>query len=1687
MSFYNLMYGDSEAIKIEYLIVGGGGGSGGATVTNYLSGGGGAGGYTAGKATLYVDSEYTVTVGAGGGGGVGSNDGSDGGASAFYNISVGGGGGGGAGVGEIRNGRAGSSGGGGRIAGANGGAGTSNEGNNGGGVSVGISGAAGGGGGASVIGQTVTKNNFGGWGGDGFANDITGTSKYYAGGGGGGGSGQDGQGGLGGGGGRLGVMSHDFMGVWTYDEGAIADVSRWDNQTTYLMTDVTGLGVVSMHGYSPRSTYTITHSQLPGHSQVRYQCYWHFIDSVDSEYCSLTIAGQVYAEFRKQGYRAPNQGEPAFSSNRMASSKWVRAEYSYMPFSNSTGIFCAPGYVIFDSGWIDHTSSSISINHYFGLDQAQGDESSYVSHVKIQTRQPKGPVLITSSPSDWSFLHNSTSNWTMECWFKAPYTAPLSEGTMFYTSGDPRESGFWLGLNNSNSNSISDATATIELYIMAAGLYCVWSTPTNSWTPNVWNHIAVTFNMATRIVNIFINGKLQPLVKTPKAGWTDNSYSSAAPPRSLELGTGFLGTIFNWRIVKGIVYTTDFTPDSSLLTIPGTALLTLKAPVLRDESSYNFNITSNSVTLGGDASRYYGVFAGGTNLSIGPNSAFQFGTGDFTIEAWCNFDYSELAPGRLYEAIYSNYYPNWVANHIWFGKHSVYGGKVAFWIHNFNPSSAMLVDPNLVTAGNWIHYAVMRKGNTWSLFRNGSLVASNTYSGDPCGTETLVYVGSGGDLYGWGTHGKISNFRIVRRAVYQVGDFIPTNRVLPTIANTFLNVVGTPPDVTQDLSNHFLLTNPNEVELSLDLPFNLTGSSTNDAACVGHFVVNNSKTAMVDSVSTANITNFNVIIEKIPDTNINAIRVGGSNGVGYVSIPSSSKLQLTTIAGSSYTITAWVYRTGPGSYPSWGGEIINKDNEYEIAVLQSGILAVALDWGVGADNYLPGGGWILTSVSIPLYQAIHIAVVVDNTVLKICTNGTLQYTNTNLDRAALPSNNPVVIGNRPGNSQQFDGYIGDVQIWNRALTISQVSASMTSSAAGLAGEPNTGGGAGGLGLNTDTQIIMGVSDAKDADGPTGKNGATPINVSGLFAAIAAAGSTVGTGGSGSDPGDSEDYNNKNGGAASGVGAGGGGAGFYGGNGGAGSRGGGGGGAAGYTNTPKVGGAGGGGFIVIQRITTDEFGLNPTTNTQLLTSGTSYSIPNYTTSLKAWVIGAGGGGGGSINNDSTAGGGGGAGGCAYKTWTSLSAGTATYVIGAAGTSGSGANNGGNGGDTSFTLAGTTITGKGGSGGYYNNGVRAPGGKYTISGDATSYSGATGGSGGGASGDKGGAGGGAIGSVANSATGYPGGSGVVIIRHEDKYAVSPIVTGDPTITTVSGYKIYQWNSSGSVKFKTNRLVNYLVVAGGGGGGAFGGGGGAGGFLSGSYGLSMGESIVITVGSGGGGSGSYGSGGTNGTNGTNSSISSSSGTVTAIGGGGGGTRGWYYEGYNGYPGNDGGSGGGGSPADSVRRGLGGAGTTGQGFSGGAGGTPQSWAAGGGGGAGGPGGDGYGGLYSSVGGDGGIGLPSSITGSTVYYAGGGGGCVYISYYGAHPGAGGIGGGGAGAGGNSGSQSAVVSGTANTGGGGGGGPAPGVGASGGSGIVILSYPDSFADPAAVTGNPQVNIVDGKKIYKFINSGTITF
>jgi len=318
---------------------------------------------------------------------------------------------------------------------------------------------------------------------------------------------------------------------------------------------------------------------------------------------------------------------------------------------------------------------------------------------------------------------------------------------------------------------------------------------------------------------------------------------------------------------------------------------------------------------------------------------------------------------------------------------------------------------------------------------------------------------------------------------------------------------------------------------------------------------------------------------------------------------------------------------------------------------------------------------------------------------------------------------------------------------------------------------------------------------------------------------------------------------------------------------------------------------------------------------------------------------------------------------------------------------------------------------------------------------------------------------------------------------------------TVTLIYQDATRGWTASNIELNTTTLTVDYLIVAGGASGGAAGGGAGGAGGLRTSYGTTSGGNVSsetslslvtgtnypITIGAGGAGV-SHPNGGNNG----NNSLFS---TITSLGGGAGG-----YGTVNGGNGGNGGSGGGANGSNSTG---GNALTPTQGFKGGdkpvAGGGP-TYATAGGGGAGAAAAN----VTSQIDGSstaGGVGLNVLILnyanagtasvgeqngGNAVYYAGGGGGSQES---GSTFAAGGLGGGTAGAIGCPGT--APAAGTPNTGGGSGGTGGCGTAFSnaGGSGVVIIRYPNNLtvSGLAQASGSPFTEGTDKVSVF---TSGT---
>lgn len=173
----------------------------------------------------------------------------------------------------------------------------------------------------------------------------------------------------------------NFDGLY-YNEGSTATTTYWNNATTYTMDNFGELGRCTAHGWtSGPAEYIFTRSSLPYHTSLRYRVVWHMVDSLDTETSYLDLTNSAGSYERYFTWTKTTTSAPALSFSKAGSSAtWSGGKtYTYTPFGGGM----LNGYYILDSGQYEHSADSFSARHYLGADQAQADESMYLTHVQL--------------------------------------------------------------------------------------------------------------------------------------------------------------------------------------------------------------------------------------------------------------------------------------------------------------------------------------------------------------------------------------------------------------------------------------------------------------------------------------------------------------------------------------------------------------------------------------------------------------------------------------------------------------------------------------------------------------------------------------------------------------------------------------------------------------------------------------------------------------------------------------------------------------------------------------------------------------------------------------------------------------------------------------------------------------------------------------------------------------------------------------------------------------------------------------------------------------------------------------------------------------------------------------------------------------------------------------------------------
>jgi hypothetical protein len=380
---------------------------------------------------------------------------------------------------------------------------------------------------------------------------------------------------------------------------------------------------------------------------------------------------------------------------------------------------------------------------------------------------------------------------------------------------------------------------------------------TTAITTNSWVHIALVYNQSLSSGNatLFING-----VASGSANKTGNSPSASNATLAAELfsyatgGTSyaFNGYASNLRITNSAVYSSAFTPSTTPLTvIANTQLLTFQSNRFVDNSTNAYAIvphTTQSIQRFnpfGTATAYSTSVIGGSasfngttdSLSLASNAAFQFGTGDFTVEGWFYQTADNTYPSALEIGPHVN--PTAI---IFITK---YGGNATIYAGGFFGQTP-------TTLNAWNHIAWVRSSGSLKIYVNGVSPAGVAFANNLTDT-TNVTVGKSGSLNTGAYYfsGNISNLRVVKGTAVYTANFTPPTTPLTAISGTSL-LLSTINGAIFDNAMMNNLQTAGNAQISTSVKKYGTGSLAFDGT--DDYLISNSPTTDLYAFGTGNFT-----------------------------------------------------------------------------------------------------------------------------------------------------------------------------------------------------------------------------------------------------------------------------------------------------------------------------------------------------------------------------------------------------------------------------------------------------------------------------------------------------------------------------------------------------------------------------------------------------------------------------------------------------------------------------------------------------------------------------------------------------------------------------------------------------------------------------------------------------------------
>ncbi len=308
-----------------------------------------------------------------------------------------------------------------------------------------------------------------------------------------------------------------------------------------------------------------------------------------------------------------------------------------------------------------------------------------------------------------------------------------------------------------------------------------------------WYHIAAV--RSGNVYTLYVNG-----VQVASATYTANAPGTGAFTWiGSETGQSSYvnGYISNVRVTSGALYSGTFTPSTTPLSTTvsaGTALLlTCQDNRFKDNSSNGYTFTINGAPSVQAFSPFYPVVAytpqdiggsgyfdgSGDNLNAGDKTNFEFGSGDFTVEAWVyptSSGSNQLIVAKSDGASETG------------SEFDLRINSSNFGIYTYIGASTTSAIGGTLVINQWNHVAATRNGTNLNLYLNGSRVANTNISTNSLNaTASSLTVGSNAGASQNNYSGYISGVRVLKGSAQYTGTTYTVPTAPPTaITNTQL-------------------------------------------------------------------------------------------------------------------------------------------------------------------------------------------------------------------------------------------------------------------------------------------------------------------------------------------------------------------------------------------------------------------------------------------------------------------------------------------------------------------------------------------------------------------------------------------------------------------------------------------------------------------------------------------------------------------------------------------------------------------------------------------------------------------------------------------------------------------------------------------------------------------------------------